>query len=142
MVHASAFAATLNARFGTARVVTTAVSGYVFFSLVLFVVTAAGLDSLPCLVTLLFAAFACLGLVVPSTMMLSLDDHGPIAGTASALGGALQMLASGLVIVVVSLVFDGTALPMVSVIAFCAICSFTLTIITLNPRVLAPRAAD
>ena len=49
----------------------------------------------PLLMALLFCAFACLGLVIPSTMVLSLEDHGPIAGMASALGGTLQMVAGG-----------------------------------------------
>jgi hypothetical protein len=39
-------------------------------------------------------------------------------------------------------VFDGTALPMVSVIAFCALGALTLTLITLNPRALASRVAE
>ena len=57
---------------------------------------------------LLFCAFACLGLVVPTTMVLALEEHGPIAGMASALGGTLQMVTGAVVIVVASLFFDGT----------------------------------
>ena len=48
---------------------------------------------------LLFCAFANLGLVVPTTAVLSLEDHGPIAGMASALGGTLQMVTGAVVIV-------------------------------------------
>ena len=64
--------------------------------------TLAGVDSLAVLIVMLFLAFACLGLVIPSTMVLSLEEHGPIAGMASALGGTLQMVAGGVLIVVVS----------------------------------------
>ena len=138
----SQFAAGLDARFGIARVVTAAVCAYAFFAFALLAVTTAGLDSLPWLMTLLFLVFTGLGLVIPSTMVLALEEHGRIAGMASALGGALQMVASGLVVVVVSLVFDGTALPMVSVIAFCALGALTLTLITLNPRALASQVAE
>ena len=95
----------------------TAVSLYALFALILFAVVAAGVDRLPVLMALLFVAFACLGLVIPATMVLALEEHGPIAGMASALGGTLQMVAGGLVIVIVSLFFDGTALPMVAAIA-------------------------
>ena len=74
----------------------------------------AGVDSLAVLVALLFVAFACLGLVIPTTMVLALEDHGPIAGMASALGGTLQMVTGGIMIVIVSQFFDGTAFPMVT----------------------------
>ena len=133
-IGASQFAARLGMRFGMARVVATAVSCFAFFALVLFVLTVAGVDRLPVLIGLLFLAFACLGLVVPTTMVLALEDHGPIAGMASALGGTLQMVSGGIVIVIVSLFFDGTALPMVATIALCAVGAFTLSRITLRPR--------
>ena len=94
-IGASQFAATLGARFGMARVVIGAVSGYALFAVILFAVTAAGVDSLAVLIALLLVAFACLGLVIPATMVLALEDHGPIAGMASALGGTLQMVAGG-----------------------------------------------
>jgi DHA1 family bicyclomycin/chloramphenicol resistance-like MFS transporter len=139
---ASQFAAGFDMRFGIARVVTVAVCLYTFFALALLAGVAAGIDSLAWLMTLLFLVFACLGLVIPSTMVLALEEHGRIAGMAAALGGALQMVAAGVVVVVVSLVFDGTALPMVSVIAGCALLALALTLATLNPRALAPRAAE
>ncbi|MBV9637051.1 MAG: multidrug effflux MFS transporter [Methylobacteriaceae bacterium] len=141
-IGASQFAASLGARFGMARVVSTAVLLYATFALILFVVTAAGVDRLPVLMALLFCAFACLGLVVPSTMVLALEEHGPIAGMASALGGTLQMLTGGLMIAVVSLFFDGTAFPMVTAIAVCALGALTLSMVTLRAREAAPQAAE
>ena len=141
-IGASQFAATLGGRFGMARVVTAAVCVYAFFALVLFAFTAAGVDSFPLLVALLFCTFSGLGLVIPSTMVLALEEHGPIAGMASALGGALQMIAAGIVIVIVSLVFDGTARPMVTTIAACAVLALILTLATLGRREFAPQAAE
>ena len=96
------------------------------------VLTLAGVDSLPVLMVLLFLAFACLGLVIPSTMVLALEEHGPIAGMASALGGTLQMVTGGVMIVVVSLVFDGTPLPMVAAIALCALGALAVSVATLG----------
>jgi DHA1 family bicyclomycin/chloramphenicol resistance-like MFS transporter len=133
-IGASQFAARLGERFGMARVVSAAVSLYALFALVLFVATAAGADSLAVLMALLFLAFACLGLVVPTTMVLALEDHGPIAGMASALGGTLQMVTGGIMIVIVSLFFDGTAVPMVATIALCALGAFVLSRVTLGRR--------
>ncbi len=133
-IGASQFAARLGQRFGMARVVAAAVACYALFALILFVVTAAGVDRLDVLMALLFLTFACLGLVVPTSMVLALEDHGPIAGMASALGGTLQMVTGGIMIVIVSLFFDGTALPMVTTIALCAAGAFALSRITLGRR--------
>jgi DHA1 family bicyclomycin/chloramphenicol resistance-like MFS transporter len=141
-IGASQFAAKLGARFGMARVVTAAVSLYAAVALALFAVTAVGTDSLWVLIAMLLVAFACLGPVIPSTMVLALEEHGPIAGLASALGGTLQMVTGGIMIVVVSLFFDGTALPMVTTIALCALGALALSLATLGGRRLAPQPAD
>jgi MFS transporter, DHA1 family, multidrug resistance protein len=77
-------------------------------AVLLFATTAAGVTGLTVLITLLFLAFAGLGLVIPATMVLALEDHGPIAGMASALAGTLQMLTGAAIIFVVSVFFDGT----------------------------------
>jgi DHA1 family bicyclomycin/chloramphenicol resistance-like MFS transporter len=141
-IGASQFAARLGMRFGMARVVATAVSLYAAFAVILLAATLAGLDGLPVLMALLFCAFACLGLVIPSTMVLALEEHGPIAGMASALGGTLQMVAGGLMIVIVSWFFDGTALPMVTMIALCALGALALSLVTLRRRERATQLAD
>lgn len=141
-IGASQFAAKLGERFGIARVISGAVAGYTALAVILFALTVAGFDSLPLLMVLLLAAFACLGLVIPSTMVLSLEDHGPIAGMASALGGTLQFLTGAVVISVVSVFFDGTSLPMVSAITVCALGAFALSQITLRSRQPAPQPAE
>lgn len=133
-IGASQFAAKLAGRYGFSRVIMAAVSGYAAIILVLFAVTAAGVDDLLTLMVGLFTAFAFLGLVIPSTMVLSLEDHGPIAGMASALGGTLQFLAGAVVISVASVFFDGTSLPMVAIIAACAMGAFVLAVLTLRRR--------
>jgi DHA1 family bicyclomycin/chloramphenicol resistance-like MFS transporter len=53
---------------------------------------------------------------------------------ASALGGTLQMVTGGIMIVIVSLFFDGTAVPMVATIALCALGAFVLSRVTLGRR--------
>lgn len=135
---ASQVAATLGARFGIRRVVRLAVTGFFLFTVTLALLALAGLASLPVITGLLFCGNACLGLVIPTTMVLALDEHGDIAGLASSLGGTLQMLAGGVMIVISGLFFDGTAAPMLVAIALCATISFTLTLLTLPPRAGAP----
>jgi DHA1 family bicyclomycin/chloramphenicol resistance-like MFS transporter len=67
-------------------------------------------------------------------MVLALEEHGPIAGMASALGGTLQFLTGSLMIVVSSVFFDGTSFPMVATIVACALGAFTLARLTLGGR--------
>jgi DHA1 family bicyclomycin/chloramphenicol resistance-like MFS transporter len=141
-IGASQFAAHLGSRYGMARMVFTAVSIYAAFLLVLLALTLIGVDKLWVLMALLFFAFASMGVVIPTVMVLALDDHGPIAGMASALGGTLQMLTGGAMIAVVGFFFNGTPLPMVLAMALCAVGAFLLSVITLRGYDLAVQAAE
>ena len=138
----SQLASRLGGRFGMARVVIGAVAAYASFAVLLLALTLAGFTSLWVLIPLLFTSFAFLGLVIPSTMVLSLEEHGPIAGSASALGGTLQMLTGGAVIAIAGLFFNGTSLPMVVTIALTAVAALVITMATLRPRMLSPQLAE
>lgn len=141
-IGASQLTAKLGARFGMGRLVIGAAFLHTMFALILFAATMAGVNSLAVLIVLLFCAFACLGLVIPSTMVLALDNHGPIAGMASALGGTLQMMVGGLMIAVISQFSDGTAVPMVTAIALCGTGALTLSLVTLRHRKQEPSPAE
>jgi DHA1 family bicyclomycin/chloramphenicol resistance-like MFS transporter len=141
-IGASQFAAKLGMRFGMTRVVTAATLMYMLLSVALFVTIAAGVDSLAVMMALIFAAFAFMGLVIPTTMVLALEEHGPIAGMASALGGTLQMMTGAVVIVAVSVFSDNTPLPMVSAIALCAVGAYILAYFTLGRRRAAQPAEE
>jgi len=141
-IAASQLAGRLGGRFGMVRVVMAAVSAYAAFAVLLLALTLLGFDSLYVLIPLLFISFAFLGLVIPSTMVLSLEDHGPIAGIASALGGTLQMVTGGIMIAVAGLFFDGTSLPMVATIAMTAVGALAVTLATLRGRGVATAMAE
>ena len=141
-IGASQFAATLARRHGFNRVVMTAVTGFMAMSLLLLALTLAGFTSLPVLMVGLFLAFACLGLVIPSSMVMALEEHGPIAGVASALGGTIQFLTGAVMVTVASLIFDGTSRPMVIIIAACSVGAFILARLTLRHRAPAPAPAE
>jgi DHA1 family bicyclomycin/chloramphenicol resistance-like MFS transporter len=138
----SQFAAKLGTRFGMGRVVIVATAVYAFFTTVLLGLNLAGVDSLPVLIGFLFCGFAAMGLVIPSTMVLALEEHGSIAGMASALGGTLQMIVGGIMIAIVSTFYDGTARPMVTAIALCALGALALSLVTLRRSELAPQLAE
>ena len=129
----SQFAAPLGERFGMVPVMRVAVIGFALFASTLLALSLAGFGSLFEIIGFLFLGNACLGLIIPTTMVVALDEHGDIAGLASSLGGTLQMVAGGVMISLTSLFFDGTALPMVAAIALCAVCAMTLALLVL-PR--------
>lgn len=116
---ASQMAGPLGLRHGAAKVMAWASAGFAAFTLALFVLALAGGMSLYVCIAGLFLANACLGLIIPTAMVMALDEHGDIAGLASSLGGTLQMVAGGAMIAAAGPFFDGTATPMLGAIALC-----------------------
>ncbi len=135
---ATQMAAPLGMRLGMSRVVRIGVLGFVATILVLLGLALVGLAGLPVIVGFLFLGNAFMGLVIPTTMVMALDDHGEIAGLASSLGGTLQMLAGGVMITLAGPFFDGTALPMIGAIAVCAVAAFAISAVVLAGRTDQP----
>jgi MFS transporter, DHA1 family, multidrug resistance protein len=125
-------------RFGAERVVRTAITVFAILTSLLFGLTLAGLENVFVLWGLIFLSFGSLGFVIPSTAVLALENHGPVAGTASALMGTLQLSTGALMIVIVSVLYDGTSLSMVGAIMACGLIAFALSMRTLRPRQIYP----
>ena len=119
-------------RLGLERVIRIGVTGSAALAALLFVLFAAGVDRLDVLASLVFVSFGFLGLVVPTTSVLALEEHGANAGTASALLGTLQMVVGAIVMACIAPFVDGTAMPMVTGIAASAGVAFTLAMLTLR----------
>ena len=136
-IGAAQFTGPLGKRFGLVPIVKMAASacGVVMCSLLAYYLL--GGDNLFVLIALYFIASALMGLVIPTTSVLALDDHGEIAGTASALLGTLQMLTGAIAMQVVGVFSNGKPLPMVIGMAAGALTGVLLTWITLS----SPRAA-
>ncbi|WEX11377.1 multidrug effflux MFS transporter [Chelativorans sp. AA-79] len=133
---------TLVEQYGLRRVVRVAVFGFTTAMIALLGVMASGFQPLWVLAVLLLVGYGFLGLVIPTTSVLAMDDHGEIAGTASALMGTLHFAAGAGAMAVAGLFFDGKPLSMVTAIAACAVIAFGLTQLTLGRgRELASRAA-
>jgi MFS transporter, DHA1 family, multidrug resistance protein len=124
----------LTERFGLARVVRVAVAGYSATAVILMAAMSGGAQGLEVLVAGLFVSFGFLGLVIPSTAVLAMEEHGEIAGTASALMGTLQFVTGAVAMGVSGLFFDGTPLPMVAGIAVAAVIALVLAQSTLGRR--------
>lgn len=122
-------------RFGLQRVVRWAVTGFALSMALLAGIFVAGIDSMWVLSGLMFIAFGFLGLVLPTTGVLAMEEHGEFAGTASALMGTLQMVLGAVVMGIVGAFHDGTAIPMVLGFAVCAILAFILTQLTIRTTV-------
>ena len=118
---ASQVAGPLAMRHGAAKVMAWASAGFALFTVALFALALAGWMTLALCVAGLFLANACLGLIIPTAMVMALDAHGDIAGLASSLVGTLQMLAGGAMIAAAGPFFDGTAGPMLGAIALCGL---------------------
>ena len=131
-IGASQLTATLGARLGLVRVVKAAASasGVVMLALLGYYLT--GGDRLEVLIALYFVASAFMGLVIPTTSVLALEEHGAIAGTASALLGTLQMLGGAAAMGMVGRFANGEPLPMVIGMATGALIGVALTWITLG----------
>ncbi len=117
----------LGMRFGLRRVMRFAISGFAASMLALYAAAYMGHHSLWLVATLLFVGYGFLGLVIPTMAVLALEDHGSIAGTASALMGTLHFAIGGIAICVTGSFFDGSVVPMVGGIAGCAVIAFMLT---------------
>ena len=130
----------LGARFGLVRGMRVAVAGFAFTMVALAVVMGAGFTQLPVLAAFLFVGYGFLGLVIPTSGVLALEDHGEIAGTASSLMGTLQFVASAIIIAISSIFADGTAVPMAFGIGLTAAVTFILTQLTIGRRRVAAEA--
>lgn len=146
-VNAAAFFASaqmtarLGRRFGLVPVVKVAVTGAGAVMVALLAHYLLGGDRLAVLLVLYFLASALMGLVIPTTSVLALEEHGAIAGTASALMGTLHMLIGTVAMAVAGHFATGHPLPMVIGMAAGALLGMLLTWVTLGAagaqRVLA-----
>lgn len=117
---ASQFAGPMAQRHGMERVISLAITGFAGIMVALALIVWLGMDGLPVVMAGLFLGNACLGLVMPTAMVMSLDPHPDIAGLASSLGGTFQMLTGGVMIALTGPFMDNSAASMVTAIALCA----------------------
>ncbi|KQU82008.1 MULTISPECIES: multidrug effflux MFS transporter [unclassified Ensifer] len=128
----------LGDRFGLVRVMQLAVAGFALTMASMFIVMSLGFNQLPVMAVFLFVGYGALGLVIPTSAVLALEDHGEIAGTASALMGTLHFVTAAVAMIVAAVFFNGTALPMAAGIAICAVSAFLLTQATIGRSRVVP----
>jgi DHA1 family bicyclomycin/chloramphenicol resistance-like MFS transporter len=131
-------------KYGLKRVVRIAVFGFSAVMVAMWVVMATGFESLAFMSAALFVGYGLLGLVIPTTSVLAMEEHGEHAGTASALMGTLHMITGVAAMTVTGFFANGLPMPMVTGIAACAAIALLLTLGTLkrNEEVEAVAAAE
>ncbi|MSP82045.1 MAG: Bcr/CflA family multidrug efflux MFS transporter [Alphaproteobacteria bacterium] len=122
-------------RVGPARLVAIAAVAQVVAALVLLAVVITGFGGIVGLIVPIFVQIATLGFLLPNSAALAMAPHGTIAGIASALLGTLQFGIASFTATGVGIVHDGTALPMASLMAACAIAAFIVHMVLVRPRV-------
>lgn len=134
---ASQFAAPLGARLEPQRMIVLATSGFSFCTIALFLVGLAGFATLPVTIVGLFLGNIFLGLVLPTSQVLALEEQGEHAGLAASLGGTMQMVAAGVLVAAAGPFLDGTVVPMLAAIALCGAIALGLSRLLPNQTVLA-----
>jgi MFS transporter, DHA1 family, multidrug resistance protein len=135
---ATQFASNMMQWLGPVRLMRTATFGYAALALALLAVFMSGNGSFIVMVGMLVAANLFFGFIMPSAMVLSLEDHGPIAGAAASLGGTLQMVLATACMALGSLFFDGSPIPMLAIIAACSSGTFVLALLTVRNKAAVP----
>jgi DHA1 family bicyclomycin/chloramphenicol resistance-like MFS transporter len=101
----------------------------------------AGIAALVPVCMLLFVMVMGIGSIMPTCNILAMEAHGAISGTAAALMGALGFGAGALGSFAIGILDDGTALPMIAVMAVCALAAATVAIFTFGPSKVSHEAA-
>ncbi len=125
-------------RFGSLPMLKGASLGFAVCTCGLFALALLGLVNLWVCIAGLALGNAFLGLIIPSTMVMALDDQGDKAGLASSLGGTLQMVAGGVMVVALGPWLGASATPMIGGIAFAAVVTLILTLMV--PKSLTAHA--
>jgi DHA1 family bicyclomycin/chloramphenicol resistance-like MFS transporter len=131
-IGASQFTGPLGERLGLVPLVRRAVLACGMVMVALMAYYLAGGDNFWVLIVLYFIASTFMGFVIPPTGVLALEEHGAIAGTASALLGTLQMLTGALMMGAIAIFTNGSPVAMVAGMTLGAGASLLLTWMTLG----------
>lgn len=96
-------------------------------SLLLLLLTWAGQGTLLLTVLLCLAIFGAVGLLLTPSAVTAMDDQGEAAGAAAALLGTGQVLLGACMSALLSVLADGSAVPMAAVLACCALAACGLS---------------
>lgn len=123
IVVAAVYNARLNARFGSVKVVRTAVTVLAICCWLLLTLRLLRVEPLLPYCVLLFAGISMMPFIMPTSRMMALTAWGAIAGTAAALMATLMSFAGATSIAAVASFADGSSVSMFAVMAACTACA-------------------
>ena len=124
----SQFNSRLLRRYTSFQIIRVALAGQVLVAVIFLAGAIAGWYGLGSTIALLFLFLACLGFTYPNAAALALAPFDKNAGTASSLLGTLQMGIGALASVAVSAFSNGTAVPMIAVIAVTSVLAIAILV--------------
>jgi DHA1 family bicyclomycin/chloramphenicol resistance-like MFS transporter len=113
-------------RFTSQQIIKVAQAAQCLIGITLFVLTFYGWINAAGMIVLIFLFLSAQGFISPNASALSLTPFAHNAGTASALMGTLQMSIGAFASAMVSILNNGTALPMTGIMAACTVCALIL----------------
>lgn len=125
-IGAGQLAAPLGASFGAVSVMRGAAALFALANAALFALTLEGAAPLAVFVGLLAVGNAGLGLIIPTSMVMALEDQGEHAGLASSLGGTFQMLLGGGLVALAGPILSDQPAPLAGLILACALVTLAL----------------
>jgi DHA1 family bicyclomycin/chloramphenicol resistance-like MFS transporter len=116
-------------RYTSQQIIKVALLSQSVIAIILVSIAILGLSELYSTLILVFFYLSCQGFIFPNASALSMAPFGHNAGNASALLGFIQMSLGALMSAMVSLLHNGTSIPMTGVMAFCSIMATSILII-------------
>lgn len=125
-------------RYTSQQIVKVALLSQSMIAIILVSIALLGLSELYSTLVLVFLYLSCQGCIFPNTSALSMAPFGHNAGNASALLGFIQMSLGAFMSAMVSLLHNGTTIPMTGVMAFCSIGATSIILISKKKIVQPP----
>jgi DHA1 family bicyclomycin/chloramphenicol resistance-like MFS transporter len=139
LIGATQFNTLLLKKFSSQQIVQTALFTQTIIGIVLVSTSIFDINELYSTVTLIFLFLSCQGFIFPNASALSMAPFAHNAGSASALMGFIQMSIGAMMSAVVSILQNGTSLPMTGVMA---LCSFTASLmLAFSSKILLKKAS-
>jgi len=121
LISASQFNNLLLRKYTSEQVIKTTLVIQSLLGISLFIVTILGVTNIYLFVSLVFLFLACQGFNFPNASAISMAPFSKNAGSASALMGFFQLMCGAILSAMVGIFEDGSALPLVSIMAICVV---------------------
>ncbi len=124
----------LGGKYGMQKLLVPAAAGFATVITTLAVLFALGFNGFWVMAGMLFIGFSFVGILLPTIMVLALENHGDMAGTAASLMNTVQLMIGALAIGLSGIIVNGSPMNMVACIAACAVATLATTVWTFQKK--------